>query len=137
MPRRDDDPNRSLDVDAEGIPDLDGPLPGKVLSGDPQEGLNPPRDVPTAALDFGTTAFEEETGESLGGRLRREEPELTEQDVFDDDAEERPVGRLFDESDDFSDGDFLDEEADLVADDEEADPATLSAEEAAVHEIRE
>jgi len=137
MPRRDDDPERSLDVDAEGIPDLEAPLPGKVITGDAQEGITPPRDAPVAALDFGTTAYEEEVGESLDGRLRREEPELTEDDVFDDDQAEDTVGRLIDPGDDLSDGYQLDDEKDAVAGREDADPATLSAEEAAVHEIRE
>jgi hypothetical protein len=137
MPRRSDDPDRSLDPEAEGIPDLDGPLPGKVITGDPQEGLTPPRDAPVAALGYGTTAYEEEVGESLDRKLRREQPDLTEDEVFDDDEAEDTVGRLIDEGDDLSDGYVLDDEKDAVADNEDADPATVSAEEAAVHEIRE
>jgi hypothetical protein len=136
MPRRDDDPDRSLDLDAEGIPDLEAPLPGKVASGDPQEGILPPRDVPVGSLEYGTTPLEEAAGEPLGLRLSREEPDLTEDDVFADD-EERPVGRVYDDTDDLSDGYVLDEEGELVGRVERADAATLSAEEAAVHEIRE
>jgi hypothetical protein len=137
VPRRDDDPERSHDPEAEGIPDLDGPLPGKVITGDAQEGMSPPRDVPVAALEYGTTAYEEEVGESLDLKLAREEPDVTEDDVFDDDAAEDTVGRLIDEGDDLSDGAVADDEKDAVAGNEDADPATLSAEEAAVHEIRE
>jgi hypothetical protein len=47
------------------------------------------------------------------------------------------VGRLVDDVDDLSEGFILDDEGQLVAGDEDADPATLSAEEAAIHEIRE
>ena len=137
MPRRDDDPDRSLDPDAEGIPDLDAPLPGKVASGDPQEGLFPPRDHPVGATEYGTTPSEEAAGEPLGLRLSREEPELTEDDVLNAEDFERPIGRVYDETDDLSDGYVLDEEGELVGRVEDADAATLSAEEAAVHEIRE
>jgi len=137
MPRRSDDPDRSLDPEAEGIPDLDGPVPGKVITGDPQEGLTPPRDRPVAADRYGTTAYEEEVGESLDRKLGRELPELSEDDVFDDDEAEDTVGRLIDEGDDLSDGYVPDDEKDAVAGNEDTDPATLSAEEAAVHEIRE
>src|SRR5690242_19888313 len=115
MPRRDDDPERSLDPDAEGIPDLDAPLPGKVASGDPQEGPAPPRDVPVGSLEYGTTAREESLGESLDRKLRREEPELDEDEVFDDEAAEDTVGRLIDAGDDLSDGYVPDDEKDAVA----------------------
>src|SRR5919199_2353664 len=110
MPRRDDDPNRSLDPEAEGIPDLDGPLPGKVITGDPQEGMTPPRDRPVAANRYGTTAFEEGVGEPLDRKLAREEPEVTEDDVYDDDEAEDAVGRLIDQGDDLSEGYVPDDE---------------------------
>jgi hypothetical protein len=134
---RDDDPDRSLNLDAEGIPDLEGPAPGKVQTGDPQEGLYPPRDRPVASLDRGTTAREQAEGPSLGDRLAREEPELTEQDVFDAGRREAYVGQLLDTGVDETAPTLADEEADLVARAVDADPATLSAEEAAVHELRE
>jgi hypothetical protein len=137
MPRRDDDPDRSLDLDAEGIPDLDAPLPGKVATGDPQEGPAPPRDHPVGATEYGTTPFEEAAGEPLGLRLSREEPELTEDEVLVAEDFERPIGRVYDETDDLSDGYVVDEEGELVGRAEDVDAATLSAEEAAVHEIRE
>ena len=135
--RRDDDPDRSLELDAEGIPDLDAPLRGKVITGDPQEGPYPPRDVPVAALDHGTTPREELVGEPLGRRLAREEPELDEDEILGGADEEQTVGRIYDPTDDLSDGYLEDDEADLVARSEDADDATLSAEEAAIHEIRE
>ena len=95
--------HRSLE--AEGIPALEGPLPEKAATGDPQEGVAPPADHP-ASLDWGTTAEEQRLGEPLDRQLARELP-----DVFDDhDA----VGReLFGQPDGTQDG--------------------LSAEEAAMH----
>ena len=108
-----------------------------MITGDPQEGPYPARDRPVAVNRYGTTAFEEEVGEPLDRKLAREEPELSEDDVFDDDEAERTVGRLVDAGDDLSDGYVLDDEKDAVAGYEDADPATLSAEEAAVHESRE
>jgi hypothetical protein len=134
---RDDDPDRSLDLDAEGIPDLEGPAPGKLETGDPQEGLYPPRDVPVAALDHGTTAREQAEGLSLDDRLAREEPELSEREVFDAEREEPYVGQLLDADLDDMAPALDDDEADLVGRAVAADPATLSAEEAAVHELRE
>lgn len=43
---RDQDPEltHSEDLDSEGIPDLDDELPLKEITGDPQEGMLPPRD---------------------------------------------------------------------------------------------
>jgi len=73
MSRRDPASERTLDD--EGMPDLDGPLDEKVITGDPQEGLAPPNDAPRASVDFGTTAEEQRHGESLDLRLAREEPD--------------------------------------------------------------
>jgi hypothetical protein len=64
--------DRSLDE--EGIPDLEGPLPQKVATGDPQEGASPPSDRPAAA-DYGTTAREQSRPEPLDARLARELPD--------------------------------------------------------------
>jgi hypothetical protein len=66
--------DRSLD--AEGIPDLEGPLPEKSATGDPQEGVAPPADHP-ASLDWGTTAEEQRLGEPLDRQLARELPDVT------------------------------------------------------------
>lgn len=77
------DPVSEPTLDDEGMPDLDGPLDEKVMTGDPQEGLPPPNDAPHASVDFGTTAEEERHGESLDMRIAREEPDVA--------AEETPV----------------------------------------------
>src|SRR3954447_218121 len=67
-----DRPPRTLDE--EGIPDLEGPLPEKAATGDPQEGTPPPSDRPAAA-DYGVTAEEQSRPEPLDRRLAREEPD--------------------------------------------------------------
>jgi hypothetical protein len=123
--------DRSLEQ--EGIPDLEGPLPEKEMTGDPQEGLSPPSDRP-ASLDYGATAEEQRRGEPLDVRLSRELP-----DVFDDPERLRRV----DEAVEGSEGPQLvepeDEEVGLT-DDEGAlvaragdEGGGLSAEEAAMH----
>jgi hypothetical protein len=63
-------------LDSEGVPDLEGPLPEKAMTGDPQEGLAPPNERPRASVDFGTTAEEQREGESLDMRIAREEPDM-------------------------------------------------------------
>jgi hypothetical protein len=62
-------------LDADGIPDLEGPLSDKVATGDGQEGLYPPGEHYHGANRYGTTAAEEETGESLDDKLSREVPD--------------------------------------------------------------
>jgi hypothetical protein len=62
-------------LDADGIPDLEGPLPEKAETGDAQEGVYPPGDRYHAADRYGTTAEEEATGESLDDKLSREVPD--------------------------------------------------------------
>lgn len=90
--------DRSGGLDEEGIPDLEGPLPSKEETGDAQEGLAPPHDRATAALDTGTTAAEQLAGETLDERVAREEPD-DDADTGDLEAgEEEPEGR--DEDDD-------------------------------------
>ena len=71
-----DDHERTLDE--EGIPDLEGPLPGKTITGDPQEGLPPPNEKPRAATDWGVTAEEQRKGESIALRVEREQPDIDE-----------------------------------------------------------
>jgi hypothetical protein len=118
--------DRSLDQ--EGIPDLEGPLPEKAATGDPQEGTPPPSDRP-ASTDYGVTADEQSRPEPLDVRLARERPDT---EVRADDA---PDVLVAPEDDDDVPGD-PDEEKDLIArgvDDEDG----LSAEEAAVHVVDE
>lgn len=57
------------------IPDHEGPLAGKVITGDPQEGLVEPGDRPRAADRFGTTVDEQRAGAPLDERIRWEEPD--------------------------------------------------------------
>ena len=64
-------------LDAEGVPDLEGPLPEKADTGDPQEGVTPPGDHPIASTDWGTTADEQRQGEPVSLRVAREEPDAS------------------------------------------------------------
>jgi len=115
----------SPSLDDEGVPDLEGPLPGKAATGDPQEGLAPPADAPRASVDFGTTAEEQRHGESLDLRLARENPDTAATDVGD-------VPVLV------GDPVLDDQEASLVDVGASEDPAVgRSAEEEAIHVIDE
>jgi hypothetical protein len=111
-------------LDEEGIPDLQGPLPEKEATGDPQEGGAPPSEVP-ASLDYGTTAREEHDREPLDRRLTRELPDVRDpsEDVGDH------GGVVLIEEDE---GAATDNDADMAA--RGADPGLegLSAEESAV-----
>jgi hypothetical protein len=116
-------------MEQEGIPD-----PG---FSDRQE---PPHDTALAADDFGTTPAEVHDGESLDGRIAREEDDVLAQ--VDLDADERAgsdtpfgeragqgVGRLVEPDE----GARADTEADMVAADVGTDLGGYSAEEAAMH----
>lgn len=71
LPER--DPRSPLED--EGIPDLQSGAPEQQWAVDPQE--EPvPGDQPVAVDDFGTTPQEQYEGESLDGRLAREQPDL-------------------------------------------------------------
>jgi hypothetical protein len=101
------------------------------LDGDPGDdpldrGVAPPERW-SAAMRFGTTAEEQEDGESLDQRLAEEEPDSL---GFDDDPDPR-AGRLVaeDETADAS------EEDDLEAEDAGIDGGAATAEEAAVHVV--
>jgi hypothetical protein len=112
--------DRSLDD--EGVPDLEGPLPGKVATGDPQEGTSPPSDRPAAA-DYGVTAEEQCHDEPLDQRVARE---LLDTEAHGDDRS--PVLVAPEDEELEASG-----EKDLVARDTDAGTGGLSAEEAAVH----
>src|SRR3954470_7977977 len=60
-------------LEEEGIPDQSDALPGKIITGDAQEDLEPPHDYPVAVEDYGTTAAEQRAGEPLDLRLGREQ----------------------------------------------------------------
>ena len=112
-------------LDSEGIPDLEGPLPEKEETGDPQEGVAPPSEHP-AAEDYGTTDEEQRHDEPLSERLEREEPDVGDR-AFVEMGEGREVVREQDEAPGASD-----DEKDEVARAVDADRQGLSAEEAAV-----
>ena len=120
-----------------------------TLDGDPgddplDQGVAPP-DRWSAGEGFGTTAAEEQEGESLDQLLAEEEPEQDPyadsgaggedgedrraDDVWGDDEPEARSGRLV--ADD--EGAHPDDEEDLVAHDVGIDGGAASAEEAAVH----
>jgi hypothetical protein len=117
--------DRSLDD--EGIPDLEGPLPEKAATGDPQEGVSPPSDRP-ASFDYGVTAEEQSRPEPLDVRLAHERPD-TEVRADPDDTvlvgpEDEALG-------------LTDDEKDLVGRGIDPGLEGESAEEAAVHVIDE
>jgi hypothetical protein len=120
--------------------------------GDPLDrGVAPPERW-SAAMRFGSTADEQEQGESLDELLSEEEPDdaldlddddLPEDDEDTDEAEEYLDGLLLDDGPDpragrlvaEDEGAHPDEEADLVARDEGIDGGAASAEEAAMHVV--
>ena len=127
-------------MEAEGIPDPGDTSSTQEVSGDPAYGMEPPHDTALAVDDFGTTAEEMHDGESLTGRLDREEPDVL--SAVDRDADESPgsdtpfderagqgVGRLVEPDE----GARSDTEADLVATDAGTDLGGYSAEESAMH----
>jgi hypothetical protein len=117
------------DQEEEGLPQLDDPPPGQDLDTD-QSAPSVPHDRPLGVTDWGTTAAEERIDEPLYRRVRREEPEVGEDDAGPDD----PSPRLLEPD---SDIDEIDETSELVALMDEDDSAGLSAEESAVHIVDE
>jgi hypothetical protein len=119
-----------------------------TLAGDVDDELAgySPADRPWVSTGWGTTDREEEAGESLDGRLARELPEGvaadgdglgdasdTDGELLDDEVGDERAGRLADTDDDG----VVDVEGELYAEDEGIDGAGASAEEAAVHIVRE
>jgi hypothetical protein len=107
-------------------------------------GWSPP-ERPWAVDDWGTTEAEESSGESLAGRLARELPDRaddegdglgdssdTDGELIDDEVGDVRAGRLVDSDDGGTD----DTDDELWARDEGIDGAAASAEEAAVHVVR-
>jgi hypothetical protein len=62
-------------LEAEGIPDHEGPLPEKAATGDAQEGIYPPQDHYVGAEAHGVTVNEAREGASLDERLAAEQPD--------------------------------------------------------------
>ena len=127
-------PEPPSQMEAEGIPDLADPDPSET------EFVEPPHDTAMAVDDFGTTPGEQSEGESLDGRLAREQADVlagvgADADEFE--GVEDPgrqgagqgVGRIV-ESDE---GARSDTESDLVATDVGTDLGGYSAEESAMH----
>ena len=75
-------------LDEEGVPDLQGPLPAKEATGDPQEGVAPPGVRPRASVDWGVTPEEQRSSEPLDVRIAREVPESGETDPVDEVADD-------------------------------------------------
>lgn len=121
-------PDKSSELEAEGIPDLEGSAPGMTID-DEVEGLIPPRDHPQGVDEFGTTADEERANEPLSLRVLREEPDPLAEELSLGDAPAEQVGRLVQPGDEI---DELDTTAEEVAFDS-GDDAALTAEEAAMH----
>jgi hypothetical protein len=124
-----------LDPDAEGLPSVADDTstaydePESRMRDDTAPAL--PGDEPLGVDSYGVTAQEEQHGEPLKARLLREEPELHSRDIDDtidsidlNEPSPRQIGRL------------EDAEAQSVAYDT-GETLGLSAEEAAMHEVRE
>jgi Family of unknown function (DUF5709) len=124
--------------------------PEDTLDGNPgvrdvlDTGWSPP-ERPWAVHDWGTTESEESSGESLSGRLAREVPDSsddgwdglgdasdTDGELLDDEVGDVRAGRLVDADA----GGETDTDAELYARDTGIDGAAASAEEAAVHVVR-
>jgi hypothetical protein len=115
-----------------------------LVDGDPlDEGYSPP-ERPWAVNDWGTTAREESTGESLEGRLSRELADLSDDDgdglgdatdtdgeLLDDEVGNLRAGRLVATDEGFG----ADSDEELYASDIGIDGGAASAEEAAIHVI--
>jgi hypothetical protein len=134
-------PDPPSDFEAEGIPDPGEVLSSKEITGDAQEGEPVPGDRPIESTEFGMTAYEERHGESLTGRLAREEPDvLTDESIAEppssDDqnpdtpyGQDRGVGRIVDDDE----GAREDQTAEVIAHDVGTDLGGYSSEETAMH----
>ena len=133
-------PEKPSEAEAEGIPDPGFSDPTQLVTGDTESVIEPPHDTAIAVDEWGTTAAEQAQGESLDGRLAREEDdvlaavdlpadEIPGADTPYDERAGQGVGRLV-ETDE---GARADTEAELVAGDVGTDLGGYSAEESAMH----
>ncbi len=135
-------PERPSPFEAEGVPDPHETGEGQDVSSEAGSayGEDPPGDTALAVQEFGTTAQEEHDGESLDGRLDREQPEVLAAAGTDADESEgsdtpfgeragQGVGRLVEPDE----GGRSDTESDLVATDEGTDLGGYTVEESAMH----
>jgi hypothetical protein len=144
--RSDDMPDETRRESAD-LEDYDVDSASDTLTGEPGDepldrGVAPPEHW-SAAMKFGATAEEQETGESLDQLLAEEEPdvepEIDDERLEDEDAD----GLLLDDGPDPRAGRLVAEDegthavidGDLVAQDAGIDGAGASAEEAAVHVV--
>lgn len=123
----------------EGLPGTDSILPGKIITGDDQDGMAAPGDR-LYSDSYGVTAAEQARGETIDAYLAAEEPDvLAELDSPADESEyadspyptdpDERVGRLVDADE----GGRADTEPDSVGFDVGTDSGGFSAEERAMH----
>jgi hypothetical protein len=118
-------------VDDEGVLDASDTLEGDPGE-DPLDAGIIPADKWSAGERFGTTAAEEEAGESLDQLLAEEEPDVDPYaEDYQDTTPDPRAGRLVAHDE----GSNPDTDPDLVAEDVGIDGGAASAEEAAVHRI--
>jgi Family of unknown function (DUF5709) len=132
-------PEGESEFEAEGIPDPGDDIAGEPAPGEEAYEISVPRDHATIVDDFGTTAYEEEHGENLDGRLAREVPDVLDDESVGTDpgdgnldtAYQDPdsVGRLVQDDE----GAHSDTTAETVAHDVGTDLGGYSAEESAMH----
>ena len=117
-----------------GVSGIDMAVDESMTAGEILDREHSPLDRPVAAEDFGTTANEQRDGESLEGRVRREQPDpamevevpyVSEAEGFGD----QPAGRIVE----LDEGAREDDVKENVAIDVGRDEGQRSAEEAAMH----
>lgn len=133
-------PEPADEFEEDGLPATDSPLPGKLITGDAQEGMAPPGERPVYSDSYGVTASEQARGETIDAYVAAEEPDVLDAvdqpadesmdagQPFPADPEER-VGRIV-ETDE---GARTDTEPDVVGYDAGTDTGGFSAEERAMH----
>jgi hypothetical protein len=152
-PLPDETRHESADLEDYSVQEPSDSLIGDAESDPLDRGVAPPERW-SAAMRFGSTADEQEAGESLDQLLAEEEPDAA-LDLDDDLPEDGEDGEDEDEADEYVDGLLLDDgpdpragrlvaedegahpdnESDLVARDAGIDGGAASAEEAAVHVV--
>ena len=129
------DSNPNEDLEAEGMPAVEEPIPGLDIETS-EEGIMAPRDYSVAAGSdpaYPVTDAEERTPESVGARAARENPDFGQGD-FGADEESPEAGRLMEPDSDIEE---IDEEAEAIGLAGDDDDGGLSAEESAVHIVSE
>jgi hypothetical protein len=146
--------HESADLEDYEVQDPADTLDGNLGDDPLDQGVAPPERW-SAAMRFGTTAEEQEDGESLDQLLAEEEPDAALDEVGEDEEEETDTSADPDAADEDIDGLLLDDgpdpragrlvaddegaheddEADLIAHDAGIDGGAATAEEAAVHVV--